>query len=400
LRAVAIMLAFVPAAAANVLVNPPHTVDGLAVVEGARQLLAGAEADNVKATPDGKAIQIAGNDPKDGRDTASASITLRPIRTTFPFNEAVPFWNGWAPPGGSFRVMMRTIRGDKPGPWFLAGSWRTSETKPAKRKLTLPDGKYDIDTLLLEKPADAVQFRIEMSARRGVASPKIRLIGCSYTNSLGNKQLWKQFGRSSPAVSTALRSLTSTETLPIPFRSQVVSKEGWTNRVCSAAAVSMALEFFGVKYDTLRMARMVYDQPADLFGVWHRCVQAAAQEGLRGYITRFRTWDDVQAEIRRGSVICASIRFQPAELANPPRQYRTRGTKGHIIVIKGFAPGGKVIVNNSGSKAHGPDQVWTPGDLAKAWFDKGGVAFVFTGRVDKPTVKSAITSSPQAGRTR
>jgi hypothetical protein len=49
------------------------------------------------------------------------------------------------------------------------------------------------------------------------------------------------------------------------------------------------------------------------------------------------------------------------------------------VVIKGFAPGRRVVTHDSASKDHGPNESWREDDLGKAWFDKGGVAYVFTG---------------------
>lgn len=85
---------------ANVLGNPPYVVDGLKIIEGAENLLNGAQLFNVRSLNDKTAIELESN-------ATSGSILLAPITTEFPFNEAIPSWNGWAPTDGGFRVWLR-----------------------------------------------------------------------------------------------------------------------------------------------------------------------------------------------------------------------------------------------------------------------------------------------------
>jgi hypothetical protein len=374
-------LAFAGSGWANVLVNPPYTVDDLKIVEGASALLKGAGKLNIQAVRNGRGVAV--GSARKGDRLTTGGIMLEPIEARFPFNEAVPSWNADCPAGAGFRVWMRYGGPGGDGPWFEAGTWGTVPDETTTRTAALPLGKYDTDTLLLNQPCNKLQFRFDLFCAPDGASPVIRMVALSYSNTTGDQTLWKKFGSSKPALSKALTDLKTTEALKIPFRSQVVSEKGWTSRVCSAAATAMVLAYYGTDVPVLDMARLLHDRPVNGFGVWHRTVQGPAQLGLRGYITRFRNWDDVRAQLKKNSAVCASIRFKLDEISELPQQYRKRGTEGHIVVIKGFAPGGRVIVQNSGSKDWGPDQLWRQDDLARAWFDKGGVAFVFTGPVAK-----------------
>jgi hypothetical protein len=360
---------------ANVLGNSPFVIDGLIIIEGSQDLRAGAEAVNICPTANGLGVQLIDN-------AATGSITLAPIETEFPFNQAIPSWNGCSPADAGFRIMMRVARNGDWMPWFEAGSWGTMDKESRTRISRLPGGKYEYDTLMLDQPARQVQFRVNL-CRSDIKtqSPVIRLLALSYTNSLGDKALWQRFGDKRPMLSTALSQLQTTQTLSVPFRSQVVPRREWIGRICSPASVCMALQYFGVDAPTQEIAGMMYDPVSNMFGIWTRAIQSAAQEGIRGYIRRFRNWDDVRAHVEKGSVICASIRFERGELREPPFIYRARGTDGHLIVIKGFAPGGRIVVNDSASKDFGQNNLWRQDDLAMAWFDKGGVAYVFTGRI-------------------
>jgi hypothetical protein len=273
--------------------------------------------------------------------------------------------------------------GNKSGwtPWFLAGTWGGLDDTSTSRIVEFPAGKYDLDSLILTTPMDRFEVRVDLvRANPSVPSPAFRLFAVSYSNTLGDRRLARRFGAGKPALSTALKNLATTESQQVAFRSQVVPNAKWIGRICAPASMSMAASRFNLDLPTQQVAEMLYDPASDLFGVWHRSIQGLAQEGIRGYMTRFRNWDDVRAELARGSAVSASIRFKFGEIQNPPRIYEKRGTEGHIVTLVGFAPGGKVLVHDSARKDYGMFNLWDQDQLAKAWFDKGGVAFVFTGK--------------------
>jgi hypothetical protein len=388
-----VLMAFGRQVAANELLNPRYTVDGLTLVEGAQNIAAQADLRNVQPAADQSSVELV-------PDADAGTIVLAAMTPDFPFNEALPSWNGSAGPNSGFRVWMRAQVGRDWTPWFEAGTWGALADEPTTRVTVFAGGKYDADTLLLERPAARAQFRIDMVRAPGAQSPRIKLVALSYTNSTGNAGLYKRFGGVRPPASEVAESSRTPAMLNVPFHTQVVPEKSWINRICSPAAVSMAMTYFGADCSTEDAAKILYDKPADAFGVWHRSIQIAAQNGIRGYLTRLRTWVQVRAEIARGSVICASIRFKHGELAEPPRPYLTHGTEGHIIVVTGFASDGRVIVNNSGTKDWGHGQLWRQDDLAKAWFDKGGVAYVFTGRAAAPRAATPAQAKKQPARKR
>lgn len=370
------VLMLAPAAMrANVFVNPPFSVDELLVLEG-EGLKHNAKYHNTRFSPRTGAIELV-----DG--ALSGSAYLGPIRTKFAFNEAIPSWNGWAPGGGGWRVWMRVGRAGDWSPWFEAGSWGEIDDSVTTRVATFKFGKYDIDCLMLDEPMDRVEMRIDFVRGSGsTASPRVRLVALSYSNTLCDRALWRQFARYREAASPALQSRRTTFTLAVKFRSQVVANKQWIGRICAPASLAMAATGFGIDLPTEQFAAEVYDPVSDLFGVWHRMVQGGAQHGLRGYVTRFRSWEDVRRAVERGYVICASVRFRHGEIPNPPRIYQRRGTEGHLFVIVGLGAQGTLLVHDSASKDWGRYNVWTTEQLQRAWFDKGGVGIVFTGRTE------------------
>lgn len=368
--ALAAVLAFTPVPLkANTLEYPPGTADTLVTFEGAGKLLARAAKENVVATQDGTGVQLASG-------ALAGSITFRTLRPPFPVNEVIPSWNGSASGDSGFRVWMRATGPAVDTPWIAAGSWGRIADDVTTRIAQFPGGMYDIDSLVLDSPATTLQFRVDLvRATVEVPSPIFRRLHLSLTNSLGGAA---KSADKRPMVSGTLGNLKTTETLRLPFRSQVVPRKEIINRICAASSLSMILEANGVNLPTQYVAEVLYDPPADAFGVWNRVVQAGCQlGGLNGYITRYRSWDTVRDEMAKGSLVVASIRLKMGELRQPPRVYQKRGTLGHLIVINGFAPNGRIIVNNPASKDTGPNELWLQEDLARAWFQKGGVALVF-----------------------
>lgn len=371
-RLLTFFIIFLPTAvsfAQNTLTYPPGTVDDLVIIEGAGRLGNGARLHNVRPTADGKSFELT-----DGAVTGSLILPVIPSR--FPFNEAIPSWNGWVSKDGGFRVWLNVAFADRsPGTWFDAGTWGRVPDELTTRVIPLKQGVYNIDYLQLNKLASGVSVRFDFFRTTPTSeSPRIHLFALSYSNSTGNPELARQF-------QTIEKPIPQTINRKVPYYSQVVKNSAWIGRICSPCSVNMVLSSFGVKRDTQSVAAMLFDPVADAFGVWHRSVQGAAQEGVRGYITRFRTWNNVYEHLKAGSLIAASIRFKPGEVNDPLRPHgkRKNGTEGHLILIKGITSDGKVIVHDTTSKDFGVDSVWMQEDLAKAWFDKGGVSYVFTG---------------------
>lgn len=366
--------------AQNTLLNRPGTVDDLVILEGAAALLNGARAENVRPSADGASIELV-----DG--ALAGSLTIAGIQTRFPFNEAIPSWNGHTPPDTGFRVWMSPILANRaPSSWFDAGTWGHITDELTTRIIPLNSGVYNIDTLLLHTVADGVAVRFDLvRSSSDRPSPRIFLFALSYSNSTGNQALARKFGPDRRAPITPSR-------LDIPYHSQVVKKSAWIGRICSPCSVNMALGRFGIKQDTQALATELYDPVSDAFGVWHRAIQGASQQGVRGYITRFRTWGQVSEALARGYVICPSIRFKANEVDDPMRRHgrRMSGTEGHLVLLTGINTDGTVTVHDTASKDHGVNSVWRQEELAKAWFDKGGVAYVFTG----PRGAAAVPMNP------
>jgi hypothetical protein len=172
--------------------------------------------------------------------------------------------------------------------------------------------------------------------------------------------------------------------LKVPFRGQGDFKnpKALWGMICSPTSISMVLSFYGIDKTTVENAMAIYDSQYDMFGNWGRAVSRAGELGLDAQLERFRNWDQVHARIAQGTPVIASIRFKRGEV----KGFLYEFTLGHLIVIRGFKSNGDVIVNDPARRDKGNGVIYKPEELAKAWFNNGGVGYVIT----KPTTAPAV----------
>lgn len=294
--------------------------------------------------------------PRTGRWTSAE------VATAFPFTELLPSWNVSAPPDTGLRleVRVRGARGRQWSPWLHLGAW--GRTSPAAEKvLTCRQGVVNVDYLALNTPADAYQVRVifESFSISGAAAPALRRIGICYSGITGEPR---------PAVHVDGWA----RDLDVPFHTQKDAPRSLSGEICSPTSVTMVLDYWGVERPVVENAEAIWDGENEMFGNWGRAVAWASELGMDGWLTRFRTWDEVKAQIAAGQPVIASIRFKKGTFPSAVMEQ----TSGHLIVVRGFTPAGDVIVNDPASREKGNGAVYRAEELARAWFDRGGVGYV------------------------
>jgi Peptidase_C39 like family len=151
------------------------------------------------------------------------------------------------------------------------------------------------------------------------------------------------------------------------------------------------MQYWGVERPVVENALAIYDPESEIFGHWGRAVQRAGALGLDGWVARFRDWESVKAQVAQGRPVIASVRFRKGEFPSSVLPQ----TNGHLIVVRGFTPEGDVIVNDPASRDRGNGAVYKAAELARAWFDRGGVGYVIAGRAP---VAGATSAAPPASR--
>ena len=366
--------------------NPPGAIDKLMQIDTAAAW-SDATLTNANVHPDSPArIELGYKDndfPRVGTWTGAETTA------EFPIIELIASFNPTCPPNTGVTLEIRVEQENVWSPWIFMQAWGKTLTPPDRP--TKWDGGYaDIDTLVLDpnRPAQKYQSRItlisfEFDAMKS-APPSVRRLSVCYSGAVADPQKREKILKESNDPTT--RPLASSEwarDLPVPFRGQGDFKNPkplWS-MICSPTSTSMVLEYYGINKTTIENAMAIYDEHYDLFGNWGRAISRAGELGLDAYLARFRNWDQVHAKIAEGVPVIASIRFKKGAV----KGFLYEQTSGHLLVIRGFKENGDVIVNDPANRDKGNGIVYKADELAKAWFDNGGVGYV----IEKPRQRLA-----------
>lgn len=255
-------------------------------------------------------------------------------------------------------------------PWVYVQSWGKTTTSTS-RVDKFDGGRLDVDTLKLTQPATAYQLRVRLESfdYDSKVVPSVRRVSTCASGPVEDD-----------AERQTLRAVTIqgewAKDLGVPFRAQGaldLPRPIW-GEICSPTSTTMVLAYYGTDLKTLDNAEAIYDPTFDLFGNWGRAVSRAGELGYDAWLERFYTHDQVKAKIAAGIPVIASIRFKKGEVTG----FLLEATAGHLIVIRGMTPEGDYIVNDPARRETGNHQIYKAAEMAKAWFDKGGVGYVIT----------------------
>lgn len=343
----------------NTLGNPPGMEDRLDLIDTADGFDRGTR-DHVVLRP-GRPATLSLDDKAESFPR-SGTWTSAETPTAFAFTELLPSWNVSAPAETGLRmdVRVRAARSRAWSPWLYLGSWGRM-SGGAARRVTCRQGVVNIDYVALDVPADAYQVRVrfESFSFDPHAAPTLRRVAVCYSGVTGN-----HYPRA--PMDGWIRDLA------VPFRTQKDAPKPLAGEICSPTSVSMVLAHWGVDRPVVENAVAIYDAENEMFGNWGRAVARASELGMDGWLTRFRSWGQVQDAIARGQPVVATIRFKAGTFPSAVLP----STGGHLIVIRGFTAAGDVIVNDPASRDRGNGAVYKADELARAWFDHGGVGYV------------------------
>jgi hypothetical protein len=350
----------------NPLANPPGMVDQMVFFDTADAWREGIRRNvALVITEPVRLVLLNENErafPRDG--TWTSPVT----ETAFPFTEFIPSWNVDAPTdtGIRFEVRVRDAHTKTWSPWLHMGFWGRVTSSPT-RTVSFDGGVVNVDVLNLDRPADAFQIRAlfqSFNLDKSV-NPSLRRIAVSYSGVVED-----------PARRAALmppihvRREDWARTLEVPHIGQGSLGRPLSGYCCSPTSVTMVLDAWGREHPLLENAMAIYDPDYDIFGNWDRAVAYAGSLGLDAWVTRFRTWDQVKAQIAQGQPVIASVKIAQGDL--PGVDYKG----GHLIVIRGFTPDGDPVVNDPAYSVRGNGVVYPADRFAHVWFDHGGVAYI------------------------
>lgn len=292
---------------------------------------------------------------------------LSPKTKCPPADEFIPSWNAELATNGWLRVELRAFHGSEPTKFYDLGHWsRDAALHPRESIKGQKDaaGDVDTDTLQLNTPAEAVQFKLTLGPAAQPA--KIKSLTLAATDT-----------RVTPEPRAPRRSVWGQPPLPVPQRSQCAWPEG-INKWCSPTTTSMLLAFWSEKlhrpeldFAVPDVAHAIHDTSWNGTGNWaFNMAFAGAQPGIRACVSRFNDVRELEDWIARGLPVGVSLcsnRLRGTD--NPP--------SGHLVVCVGFTADGRVILNNPGS-LHETQKTYARDRFSHAWaYSKNTVYLVY-----------------------
>lgn len=301
-----------------------------------------------------------------------AALLSPAVSAPLPFDQLVLSANAPLNGGGVLRAEVSVLQG-KWSPWFAMADLRASRgaSVPSRPRA---EGEVGQDLLKLRKKASAFRLRFVLTGGPA-ARAEIKLAAVCLTDS------------SIPFSGAALDRG--------PYRGSVVIKVKPVSQMrlphprckdmCSPVSVSMALSGIGLPVPPLRQAAAALDGAADIYGNWTLNARAASLRGAAAWYTRFNTFAEAEAVLRRGLPLAVSLTFGPGELRGSPLK---KGTRGHFVLLKGFDARGNAVCNEPAVKEGRAERTYGREEFARAWFrNKYGAAYIIA---RDPSVFAAV----------
>ena len=317
------------------------------IIETGDSLFHNAELiSNIVVSEDGKSILLTNG-------AIVGYLILNPQSSPHPYNIGLPSWNGTAPgDSGGFRVLVRVPYLTDWSPWLDVGYWKAN-LWPGTKSTRFTGGRIDIDIVELYYYATQWQFAIEIKRNSAsVTSPTLSLLSFFVSDSRTTQNI---------NYTSILNDKPEPIFIPTKFLAQYQISSEIGSRICSPTTVAMILLSYGIEVDPLQFALDTYDPYWQIFGVWPRVVQNASEYGVKGTVTRYRSWSEAREVLAKGGRIGMSI-------GSPLYT-------GHLVMLAGFTNNGDPIVHDPARSYDGYSHVFNKYDLSRSWFAKGGVAY-------------------------
>jgi len=308
-------------------------------------------SENIKLNDDGKSFVLQNG-------ALEGTIVFKEQTSLFPFNQGLPSYNGTAPDENvGFKVQMRFPYGSGWSPWLTIGYWKNNIWNDYG--LTSyggsNGGKINVDWAVIYSYISKWQYKVILT-RKNSALPSPSIYKLDF------------FVSDSRTTSNAnVGQLVADNPLPIFVSAAHIFQynidPNYGKDMCSPTTVSMILNSYNITVDPFKFAWATYDPYHRMFGVWPRVVQNAAEYGLDGSVTRYRSWSDTRKILEKGGRIAMSVGL-PISSA------------GHLLMLAGFTNAGVPIVHDPG-KSSGQSYIYDKTTVTQAWFTKGGIAYTF-----------------------
>jgi hypothetical protein len=274
----------------------------------------------------------------------------------FAFTELIASWSATTPRGTWLDV---AVQGEGSTTWHDLGSW-SSGRRPTRRTSRAGDPEIDTDLWRPSAPTTGYRLRVTLHGE-GAELDRIGAVVAS--------------GKVRRDTSAPLRRVE--RVLDVPRLSQMTWKDVGGRGWCSPTSVSMVLAHAGTLppgVDIPAAAKEVFDPAYDGTGNWPFNTAWAARLAGNAYVTRLRDLRDAERFVDAGIPLVASVAYPSGALPGAP----TRGTDGHLLVIRGFTADGDVVTNDPAAPSErSVRRTYPRGAFERAWLDgSGGTVYV------------------------
>ncbi len=159
--------------------------------------------------------------------------------------------------------------------------------------------------------------------------------------------------------------------LPVPFLSQFAGGAADDDSRCCPTSAVMILRYFGVDVELDDFARRSYDPRHSLYGNWSLTVATMSSFGLRAWVQKHSSSEELYTILDEGRPVILSVRFAEGQLPGAP----IAKTTGHLLVARGCTAQGDILVNDpAGRSAESGCVTYEKSAFFQAWLKHGGIA--------------------------
>ncbi|HEY9294438.1 MAG TPA: C39 family peptidase [Microlunatus sp.] len=326
----------------------------------------------------------------------TATWTSPVVRTNFGYTELISSWEVDTPGETWVEITVRghDENGDLSG-WYILGRWCAKDPADGGgiHRTSVDDQGTDLatvwtDTLHVYQPHELSDWQLRATLLRPAGShqtPVLQTIGAVASRLPDD-----------PTVPVSPGGSALGKVLDVPTLSQEVHDghyPQWDNggeAWCSATSTAMVIKYWHTgptKHDLAWVdppvdaevdysARNVFDYTYDGAGNWPFNTAYATTWGLKGFVTRLRSFTEAEELIKAGIPVIISVSFEKDELDGAGY-----GTNGHLMVVVGFTDDGDVVVNDPASHLIPDDGevrfTYRRDQLENAWVPhSGGTVYV------------------------
>ncbi|WP_298815666.1 C39 family peptidase [Chloroflexus sp.] len=296
--------------------------------------------------------------PLPGDDPYARIAMVSPLLTVPDAVAIIPSWAADTPPDSWIEVNVRAQQNGIWSNWYRLAAWDADGSRRASFDRQRDDcGFVATDTVKLTAPAQAVQARVLLCGRPGADMPSVTdLFLCVTTTA-------------SPAIAAEPPALSAIDLPLLLCQYDYPGGEGW----CSPTAVHMVLAYWHAQLLDPRLAPFadpatlpdltvagIFDPGWDGTGNWSFNTAFAARFGLRAYVTRFDTLEQIGRWTAAGVPVIISLAWEPGQIDDAPRR-----TDGHLTIVRGFSHTHALIAEPAGRDRL--LRAYPQAQLAEAW---------------------------------